>query len=729
MAQATPRQFRDGTTLKHRIRRIGCLLAVAASWSCPDEGRLGQTEGRLEITPSEVERDVVVGVEVSLEFELRNIGNRRVDLRGLGILGAPEDATVFSTESIMTGPLDPGGVRNFLVRAQPEAVTEYRVSTQIETSEGPVSARLRINGLAPPECDDGNVCTRDRFDPELGACTTEFADGVACSSADRCIVDAVCSQGVCLGRSRVCSDDSVCTRDLCRQSDGECVFIADEEACDDGNPCTADGCGPEGCFHEPVAAGTACDDGDMCSVNDACFAGQCIGASLSDGSPCDDGNSCTINTTCQAGRCEGDDVIQAASEGQIVFEYGLAQWPNRAFLHRREVSLSNDGRFVGLDHLSRPDGGLIHQIFSMKNCGTEDYIFQYQPPSTNALVRFVRRALQVRPSGQVEVIVGVRQLEQVGYRPQTTSYRLDREGEVLESSIAVAGGETGWSLTPDGSFLFGVVLSPSGGGPGSPDVFTIFRRDRNGENLWRHDRGTVDWAEFLGVAGPRVLFWSENRFGALDFATGAPVWSRPTAFIPKEMALSTALNLGVARAGGVLIAVELLDGDEVFRYPSPPDEDYVPRTDPIIGSDGRILLVMERRDTGLPIGLDWVELNREGEVQQTTPLPYTFPPNFRDARHEDFSDDPYPTVADDGVAYFGYGDRFWAINPDGDIRWTLTSTVNGFTGSVPLLRDDDILLINEGSRRIIGVKTNGGRMDTRAWSSFRNDAQRTNYTP
>jgi len=710
------------------MRRFGPLLALATLCACPDEGPLGRTDGAMEITPRRVEAQVVVGVQRSFEFELENVGNRRVDLQGLR-LRAEEGTDIFESDARMLGPVQPGGRVSLAIRVRPSAEVEYVGVATVDTSEGEVEAVLEITGTPPPDCEDGNACTRSEFDPELGACVTEFADGVACTPADRCIVDAVCSQGVCLGRSKTCSDDSICTRDLCRQSDGECVFIADEDACDDDNPCTADGCGPEGCIHEPVAAGTACDDGDMCSTNDACFAGQCVGAALRDGSPCDDGNSCTVNTTCRAGRCVGDDIVDAAAEGTIVFDYPLTDWPARAFLHRREVSLSDDGRFVGLDHLSRSDGGLIHQIFSMKDCGTEDFVFQYQPPSTNALVRFVRRALQVRPDGQVEVIVGVRQLEQVGYRPQTTSYRLGLNGEVLESAIASAGGETGWSLTPDGSFLFGVILAPTEGGPGSPDVFSVFRRDRTGQTLWRHDRSTTDWAEFLGVAGPRVMFWSENRFGALDFATGAPVWSRPTPFIPKEMALSTALNLGVARAGGVLIAVELLNGDEVFRYPSPPNENYVPRTDPIIGSDGRILLVMERREAGLPIGLDWVQLNGRGQEVSRTPLPYAFPPNFRDARHEDFSDDPYPTVADDGVAYFGYGDRFWAIDPDGDIRWTLTSTVNGFTGTVPLLRDDDILLINEGSRRIIGVKTNGGRMDTRAWSSFRNDARRTNYTP
>ena len=99
----------------------------------------------------------------------------------------------------------------------------------------------------------------------------------------------------------------------------------------------------------------------------------------------------------------------------------------------------------------------------------------------------------------------------------------------------------------------------------------IVRGDRANRPLWRHERSSEFWSEFLGVAGPRVLFWSEGRFGALDFNTGAQVWSQETAFITSEIALSTQLNLGVARASNQILAVEILNGTQVFTYPSPAD--------------------------------------------------------------------------------------------------------------------------------------------------------------
>jgi hypothetical protein len=195
------------------------------------------------------------------------------------------------------------------------------------------------------------------------------------------------------------------------------------------------------------------------------------------------------------------------------------------------------------------------------------------------------------------------------------------------------------------------------------------------------------------------------------------------------MALSTGLNLGVARATGQLIGVDILQGQQKFMFPPEPDATYVPRTDPVIAADGRILVMMQRNaeDLSVALGLDWVELDANGNVLTTTALPYVFPIDFWETRHED---DPYPTVADDGVSYVGYGTNFWAIDPGGQIRWTLTSSVpNAYTGTVPLLRDDGVLLINEDHRVIKGIRTNGGRMSQAGWSSFRHDRRRTNFTP
>ncbi len=725
------------------MKRLSILaLLLSGCNGCDDAGGLSELRPRIEVEPELLALgDVPVGA----------VGRGTVTVRNRGDLAlSVEEVTIDDRFTVEGGAdvLPPGASAALVVTARAEAVEFYDAQLRI-ASDDPARPVIRVRvtmlGVEPPPCDDGNVCTEDRFDPEQGGCVHSFADGLPCSPADRCVIDARCSLGVCLGRSKVCDDENPCTRNLCRQVDGECVFLETPDICDDQNPCTADVCTPEGCLHEPVPSGTSCDDGDACTVGDACFFGRCEGAGVADGEPCDDGDSCTTGDLCQDGVCAGTSIVASAQEGDIVFEHPLVAWQERAFLHRREVSLGNQGTFYGLDHLDMPPGeGLTHVVFALRQCGTIDYQFSYRPTDGNVFVSYVRRAIQVRPNDQLRMVVGVRQRPDDGFRPQTTAYVLDERGRVRLSQIERLGGETGRSLLPDGSEVYGVVF-PLTNGPPTPEVpsrqnLVVVREDAQGNVLWRHERASGHWSEFLGVAGPRVLFWASGRFGALDFNTGATVWSQETPFTSDEMALSTGLNLGVIRTKptiigefGQLIGVEILEGRQIFQFPATPSDLYYPRTEPVIDATGRIGVMMQRNlDLRVPSHLEWVELDATGQVLFTTRLPYTFPEEFGMTRHEDFRDDPFPTVADDGIVYVGYGDQFWALNPNGGgVRWSLQSSLSAdaFTGTVPLLRDDGVLLISEASRRIIGVRTNGGRMSEDGWASFRHDGRRTNYTP
>ena len=715
---------------------IGVLAVQISSCAACEEDGFVELEPGIDVKPLLLDLgEVPLGVRVQGAFTVRSEGTMALTISKLEL----DDPGIFAIINETARALAPAQSDVVLIAARPEELGWHETNLVIESNDESsprLEVPVRLRAVEPPPCDDGNACTTDVFDTDVAECKHSFADGIPCEAADKCIIDAVCSRGVCLGRTKTCDDDSVCTRDLCRQTDGECVFIDNELACEDDNPCTADLCGMDGCEHVPLANGTACDDGDLCTQGDACFAGACVGTGMPNGTACDDQDSCTVDDICLAGVCAGTSIVTPKAEGEIVFRFPLTQWPERAFLHRREVSLSDDGIFYGLDHLNLPDNqGLTHVVFAMKQCGTREYEFAYRPPDQHIRVSYVRRAMQIGRNNHVRMVVGVRQRPQDGYRPQTTTYLLDNAGNVLMSGVQTLGGETGRSLLPDGSHIFGVVwpLSSHMPTPDNPSLqnLVIVREDVSGNVLWRHERESIDWAEFLGVAGPRVLFWSVGRFGALDFNTGATVWSQPTAYITKEMALATSLDLGVARASSQLIGVEILTGTEVFRFPAEVDFAYVPRTDPVIAADGRVLFIMEERnpETFQSTGLFWVELSSDGTLLSETRLPYEFPFDFAETRHEDH-DDPYPTVADDGIAYVGYGDTFWAIDPGGNIRWTITSTVeSAFTGTVPLLREDGVMLISEKSRGIIGVRTNGGRMSDEGWASFRHDNERTNFTP
>lgn len=730
-----------------RRRNLAFVAAVGLSLS----GCNGCVEGELvALTPAIVVEplqldlgEVPFSVTRQGAVTIRNVGNAVLTLDSVSIRGGE----TFTISKPPRDRVEPSRSEVLLIEATAPVVRGSYATTLVIESNDPespiVEVPLRLVAVQPPPCDDGNVCTEDWFDEATAACAHRFADGTTCFPADKCIIDAVCAQGVCLGAQKACDDNSPCTADFCRQIDGECLFVESPSICEDDNPCTEDSCSPAGCANENLPSGVACDDGDLCTVQDSCFQGNCTGRGAQEGGACDDHDSCTSDDICVAGACTGVSIVDPAAEGDLLFKDPQRSWTERAFLHRREVSLSRDtGVFYGLDHLTLPNQqGLTHVVSAMKQCGTEVYSFEYRPPDANVQVSYVRRGIQIGGNDQVRMYVGVRQRPDDGWRPQTTTYVLAQDGAVVNAGIQTLGGETGRSLLPDGSHIFGRVLPLTNGPPTAeqPSLqnLVIVREDFNGNVLWRHERTSGFWAEYLGVAGPRVLFWADGRFGALDFNTGAQVWSQATAFITKEMALSTSLNLGVARVGNPpfslqLIGVEILEGRQVFQFPPTLDETYFPRTDPVIAADGRILVIMERRDPILQVslGLEWVELNQDGQVLTQTPLPYIFPAQWGETRHEDYFDDPYPTVADDGVSYVGYGDTFWAINPGGQIRWTLTSTIpNAFTGTVPLLRDDGVLLINEGSRSIIGVRTNGGQMSDRGWPSFRHDGERTNFTP
>ncbi len=730
-----------------RLRNLAfvtCLgLPLSGCTSCV-EGDLVALAPAIEVQPLQLDLgEIPFAVTRQGAVTVRNVGNAVLTLDSVQIRGAE----TFQISKPPRDRIEPSRSEVIVIVATAPSVPGSYGSTLVIETNDPESAIIEVPlslvAVAPPPCDDGNTCTEDWFDEDTATCAHRFADGITCFPADKCIIDAVCAQGVCLGAQKACDDNSPCTEDFCRQIDGECLFLESERICDDNNPCTEDSCSPAGCSNEAVPSGVACDDGDLCTSQDSCFQGTCTGRGAQEGGACDDHDSCTIDDLCIAGICTGESIIEPAAEGDLLFLDPQRPWPERAFLHRREVSLSRTtGVFYGLDHLNLPDDqGLTHVVSAMSQCGSEVYDFEYRPPDANIAVSYVRRGIQIGRNDQVRMYVGVRQRPDDGWRPQTTTYVLDQGGGVVNAGIQTLGGETGRSLLPDGSHIFGVVLPLTSGPPSTaqPSLqnLVVVREDINGNVLWRHERTSGYWAEYLGVAGPRVLFWADGRFGALDFNTGAQVWSQPTAFITKEMALSTSLNLGVARVGNPpfslqLIGVEILEGRQVFQFPETLDLAYVPRTDPVIAADGRILVIMERRDPNLDIslGLEWVELNQDGQVLSQTPLPYVFPERWRDSRHEDYFDDPYPTVADDGVSYVGYGDTFWAINPGGQLRWTYTSTMpDAFTGSVPLLRDDGVLLINEGSRRIIGLRTNGGQMSDRGWASFRHDGERTNFTP
>jgi hypothetical protein len=84
------------------------------------------------------------------------------------------------------------------------------------------------------------------------------------------------------------------------------AMACDPGLCEDGNSCTADACELTGCSHVPLVDGATCDDGFVDTVDDQCFAAECVGFApqCTDRLACDDGNVCNGDEACGAdGSC------------------------------------------------------------------------------------------------------------------------------------------------------------------------------------------------------------------------------------------------------------------------------------------------------------------------------------------------------------------------------------------------------------------------------------------
>jgi hypothetical protein len=175
--------------------------------------------------------------------------------------------------------------------------------------------------VACVDCDDGNPCTTDTCNPDVG-CYHVDRDQEPCDDGDACTAVDACLHGACGGVPVSCDDGNPCTTDTCDPlagcqhagttgpcDDGDACTTDDActsgaclgvpVTCDDGNPCTADSCvAGTGCLH--VFAAGACNDQNPCTIGDACASGLCVGTPLD----CDDGDPCTADTCTSAGGCD-----------------------------------------------------------------------------------------------------------------------------------------------------------------------------------------------------------------------------------------------------------------------------------------------------------------------------------------------------------------------------------------------------------------------------------------
>lgn len=111
--------------------------------------------------------------------------------------------------------------------------------------EAPAAGSCQFHG----ECDDGDVCTRDR-----------------CGQGNQCSNDAIA--GCCVADAD-CEDASACTTNTCNTGSNTCetrpvpACCSSAADCDDGNACTTDACGAAGNCSNTLTAACASEAGPI----------------------------------------------------------------------------------------------------------------------------------------------------------------------------------------------------------------------------------------------------------------------------------------------------------------------------------------------------------------------------------------------------------------------------------------------------------------------------------
>lgn len=242
-------------------------------------------------------------------------------------------------------------------------------------------------GITPDVC---HVVTCTVVSGAPGCALEPKPNGTPCATEDRCLINATCQDGVCVGSQRDCFFFHVpdsCHVGACNPATGLCEAVAGNEGapcsdsgdlcmvgkscrsgrCEGGVPkdCSAlsVGCdegvcdpGSGNCYAKPLAPGSTCLSGTdecnrgVCDESGACISvptpgvwcasqsvgctvgvcsdqGVCTPRPVPDGGVCADDDWCTVGETCLAGECQGG-VTTAAPTVYFrdTFEDNAAGW-------------------------------------------------------------------------------------------------------------------------------------------------------------------------------------------------------------------------------------------------------------------------------------------------------------------------------------------------------------------------------------------------------------------
>jgi hypothetical protein len=301
-----------------RLLAVASLLLLS-SCSCDGEG-VDRLRGAL--SPSDerlVFDDTLLGSTSTRTLSLTNSGGAPLTVE-LAVDAMGETFVVREPMSPLT--LAAGATVQMVLRFRPPSTGVHEGALQLRSSEGDVEgATVALIGLGAnvPSCDDNNPCTDDVFEPASETCV-HLAHTRACEPDNRCLIDAVCVEGACVGTTVTCpASVSPCRDAVCDPTQG-CIEIDIAGACVDDDPCTTDRCTDDGCAFDPAPDYQPCGELVTCVSAPVCLSGACVDVPIPDGAPCDDGLLCT-DAICAGGACVGTPV---EGEPEVLFsDFGL----------------------------------------------------------------------------------------------------------------------------------------------------------------------------------------------------------------------------------------------------------------------------------------------------------------------------------------------------------------------------------------------------------------------
>ncbi len=272
------------------------VLVLAVMAGCKRDGLSGVTNA-LRFDPSTLAFDPAYADGVTRTREVTIVNDGRATLEvSWGGMGKPFAVALPTTL--------PPGATTLIVEWTPEVPGRYSqlLEARAEGMDSPTLA-VEASAMEIPTCAPSSPCVTSTFDVVAQRCVeAPQADGVACEAGTKCLIDARCEAGRCVGTARTCADENACTIDVCYPLTG-CEFLPAPPCPGDGS-CMKGVCDPaRGCGLAPRDDGESCGHAVSCTRVSVCIEGSCVTREPPDGYVCSEESPCSAEGRCVNSTC------------------------------------------------------------------------------------------------------------------------------------------------------------------------------------------------------------------------------------------------------------------------------------------------------------------------------------------------------------------------------------------------------------------------------------------